>query len=126
MRAILQRAVKFGFAGALSTGVAYVTLILMLRVMHYLPAAALSWLASAGVGFVVNRRFTFGIVGSEGRARDLSLFLAGSGLQLALAMAGYAVLLGRMHLDPTIAFAANLVFTTLFSFAFMNLVTFRR
>jgi len=126
IRTVLQRAVKFGLAGALATGVAYLTFMLLLKVMHYLPAGALSWAASVCVGFAVNRRFTFGISGSQGRKREFALFMIGAGLQLLIALAGYAVLIGHLKIAPTPAFLLNLILTTTFSFAFSSLVTFRR
>jgi putative flippase GtrA len=126
IRAVLQRAVKFGLAGVLATSVAYLTFILLLKVTHYLPAAALSWAASVCVGFAANRRFTFGISGSQGRKREFVLFMIGAGLQLLIALIGYAILIGHFKIAPTPAFLLNLILTTTFSFAFSSLVTFRR
>ena len=70
------------------------------------------------------RRFTFGISGPDHRRRDLAAFLVGASIQYLLAIGGYAVLLGWMRLDDSIAFLINLALTTSFSFAFLNLVAF--
>jgi putative flippase GtrA len=126
MGGLFQRAVKFGLTGVLTTALAYTSFMLLLKVMHYVPAMTITWVLSLSVGFVINRRFTFGIQGAQRRGRELALYLVGSGLQLALAMVCYGALTERGGLAPTPAFFVNLVVTTAFSFLFMNLVAFRR
>jgi putative flippase GtrA len=120
------RAVRFGISGGLSTLVAYLTFIAALKFWHYAAATVISWCLSVGFSFVVNRRFTFGIKGRQDRGRDFVLFVIGSLIQLALALIGYRILLGAMHLRPTVAFLINLAFTSSFSFAYLSLVGFRR
>jgi putative flippase GtrA len=123
---IAARAVRYLITGGVTTFVAYVATMLFLRLMNYVPATALAWLVTVCVGFAINRRFTFRIVGREKRGRDFVLFVVGAAMQLAITLVGYTVTLARLKLDPTIAFAINLVLTTVFGFAFLNLVAFRR
>ena len=123
---LAKRAVRYVLTGGLTTLVAYVATMLLLRLMNYVPATALAWLVTVCFGFTINRRFTFGIVGPEGRGRDFGLFVIGAAMQLAITIGGYSITLGRLGLDPTLAFAINLVITTSFGFAFLNLVAFRR
>jgi putative flippase GtrA len=123
----MGRLLRFGLTGALTTGIAYVVFVgLIAAGVQYLLASAAAWAASLGVGFAINRRFTFGIVGPESRRKDFGLYVTGALLQLALGMAGYAILIGRIGLDPTPAFICNLVLTTTFSFLFLRFITFRR
>jgi putative flippase GtrA len=135
----LKRLIRFGLTGLLTTAIAYVVFIGLERLgAHYLPAGlvklgvhyqlatVVAWAAALTVGFVVNRRFTFGIVGRERGKRDFGLYVVGAVLQLLLSMAGYALLIGQLHLAPTPAFAVNLVATTTFNYLFLRFVTFRR
>jgi putative flippase GtrA len=126
MKTMLRRAFNFGVAGAIATAITYLGFIGLLTVTNYLLAATGSWILGIACGFVLNRRLTFGISGPTGRGKHLALFILGAVLQYGLAIAGYAVLLGRLQLNPSLAFIINLAVTTSFSFAFQNLVVFRR
>jgi len=117
---------RFVVSGLVATLVSYFSFMALLAAgYHYAISGIGSWLCSVGVGFAMNRRFTFQISGSSGRGRHFRLFIVGAVLQLLLALAGYAALIGGLGLKPTLAFCINLLMTTAFSFAFMNLVTFR-
>ncbi len=123
---IAQRMIKFVASGLVTTAFSYVSFVTLTLFMRYDAAALCSWMLTVSLGFAVNRRFTFGIKGGEGGVRQLVLFVVGAGLQLLLAEAGYAVLIGRLKFNPSAAFACLLVFTSSFSFGFMSLVAFRR
>ncbi|MBV9995942.1 MAG: GtrA family protein [Caulobacteraceae bacterium] len=123
---LLKRAIKFSIAGGLTTAVAYIATMLFLSMMNYIPATILAWTVSVGVGFALNRRFTFGIVGPTRRLKELALFVLAALLQLLITLGNYSIMLGRLGFDPTVAFLINLAITTSFGFAFLNLVTFRR
>lgn len=123
----MQRLLRFGLTGLLTTAIAYGVMAGLTRLgVFYLVAATASWAASLCVGFAVNRRFTFRIRGAEQSKRDFGFYALGAVLQLLVGWAGYAVLMGELHLSVTPAFAINLVFTTSCSFLFMRFVTFRR
>jgi putative flippase GtrA len=124
MKELGLRAIKFGLAGVAATTISYLSFVALLRFMHYFPAATISWTLSLGTGFLLNRRFTFRITGKEGRLKEISLFTLAASLQYAIAMIGYAILIGYMKLNPTVAFLVNLTITTAFSFIFHNLITF--
>lgn len=126
MKPMIRRAFSFGVAGAIATVITYLGFIGLLKVTNYLVAATGSWILGVACGFALNRRLTFGISGPAGRGKHLALFTLGAVLQYGLAMAGYAILIGRLRLNPSMAFIINLGFTTTFSFAFQNLVVFRR
>lgn len=120
------RAMRFGVSGVVATLIAYVTFIIGLQFWHYAWANVFSWCISVTFGFLMNRRFTFGIRGRESGVRDLLMFLVGALLQLGLSMIGLRILIGALHLNATLAFVINLVFTSSFSFAYLNLIAFRR
>jgi putative flippase GtrA len=123
---LISRAIRFGLTGLLTTSIAYILFIWMMQILaSHRSAAVISWIGSLLVGFVANRRFTFGFVGSRRRGRHFGLFLAGAVLQLLVALAGYELLIGQLGLSPTPAFLANAVLTTSFSFAWLNAVAFR-
>jgi len=112
--------------GGLTTAVSYVIWILLLKVVGYAIATALAWIVAVALGFVINRRFTFGIAGPERRAADFGLFLVGALGQLVIGEVSYYVTLGRLGMAPTWAFLITLALNTSFGFLFLNFVTFRR
>jgi putative flippase GtrA len=126
MKTMLRRAVSFGVAGGIATAITYLGFIELLKVTNYIAAATGSWVLGVACGFALNRRLTFGFSGPAGRRKHLALFILAAVLQYGLAVAGYAVLLGRLQINPSLAFIINLAVTTTFSFAFQNLVVFRR
>lgn len=123
---MISRLFRFGLSGVLTTGVAYVAFIGLIEGLHWHYALATigAWIASVGVGFTLNRRFTFGIRGGA-QGRQFALFVVGSLLQLALSIGCNAVLIGQWRLNSSLAFLLNLMVTTSFSFAYLNLVAFR-
>jgi putative flippase GtrA len=123
---LIARAMRFGVSGVVATLIAYVTFMIGLQFWHYAWANVFSWCISVVFGFLMNRRFTFRIRGRQNGVRDLVLFLVGALLQLGLSQIGLRILIGMLHLGPTIAFLINLVFTASFSFAYLNLIAFRR
>jgi putative flippase GtrA len=123
----MTRLIRFGLTGALTTALSYVVFVSLIRLrMYYEAASAASWAIGLVVGFAANRRFTFGISGADRRKRDFTLYILGSLLQLGLGLAGYALLIGRLRLDPTPAFILNTSVTATFNFLFLRFVTFRR
>jgi len=125
MKEVALRAVKFGITGLIGAGVSYLLFIACLSVMSYAPAAVLSWAGTIGFGFLANRRFTFGIKGRVRRRQHAFFYAVGAILQLGLGLAGYALLLGRLKWDPTLAFLVNTAVNAAFGFAFQSLGTFR-
>jgi putative flippase GtrA len=121
-----MRGVKFLLTGLLGAAVAYVLFMGFLRLMPWPPAMALAWVGSIWFGFVVNRRFTFEVIGSHRRTRQAGLYVVGALLQLALSYVVYGLLheLGRW--TPTPAFLLTTGVTAGFGFAYQSLVTFRR
>jgi len=123
---VISRLLRFGLSGALTTAVAYVIFIGLIEGLHwhYAVATIMAWIASVGVGFKLNRRFTFRIRGGP-QGRQFLLFLTGALLQLCLSLGCNAVLIGWQRLNPSLAFVLNLMVTTSFSFLYLNLVAFR-
>jgi putative flippase GtrA len=123
----MNRLIRFGLTGALTTALSYVVFVGLIRLgVLYEAASAASWALGLIVGFVINRRFTFGISGADRRKRDFTLYIVGSLLQLALGLAGYGLLIGRLRLNPTPAFVLNTTMTATFNFLFLRFVTFCR
>jgi putative flippase GtrA len=76
------------------------------------------------VSFGLNRRVSFALT-TRTEVRELAAFLAGSLLQLGVAIAGFALLIDGIGLAPAAAGVANLALTATFSFCFMKLLVFR-
>jgi putative flippase GtrA len=125
MRGLARHLLRFGLVGSMTTGLSYVMFVGLIGLhVHYLLASAAGWIASIGVGFYLNKRFTFG-VGAGASVRQIGKYLFGYGLQLAVGSCGYAILMGRLGLTPTLAFLVNLIATAATSFLFMRFVVFR-
>jgi putative flippase GtrA len=123
----MTRLIRFGLTGALTTALSFCVFIGLIHLgVHYEVASVASWVLGLVVGFVINRRFTFGISGAGRRTRDFTFYVLGSLLQLGLGLTGYALLIGRLRLDPTPAFVVNTAVTASFNYLFLNFVTFRR
>jgi putative flippase GtrA len=122
---LTRRILGYLLVGGLSTFVSYVVTRLLMPAVGVELAAIPAWIASLCVGFAVNRRMTFGLVGARRRARQFALFTLGALTQLGLTVAGYAVTMGKLGLDYNVAFAINIVTSTIFGFIYVNLVVFR-
>ena len=122
----MGRLLRFAITGLLTTATAYLVFVGLISVgVHYLVANVFAWGLSLLVGFSVNRRFTFQIRAATDRTRHFGLYVLGAVLQLVLGSFGYWVLIGRLHLDKTPAFALNLIVTSTFNYLFLSLVAFR-
>ena len=122
--ALAKCLVRFGLVGALVTGLVYLAFIGLLRLgVHYLAAAAAGWGLGVCLSYVLNRSFTFGMK-DRARPREFGAFVGGYLLQLGLGLTTYWLLIGVLGLDPSAAFALNLVGTASFSFVFMRWVVF--
>ncbi len=105
--AVISRAIRFGIVGVTCAGFAYLVFIGAERAgLHYLAANGLAWGASVGLGFLLNRRFTFARRGT-GAPTQFALFVAGSLGQLLLSSLGLALLIGVLRLGSTTAFVLN-------------------
>jgi putative flippase GtrA len=123
---LARRVVGYILTGGVSTLASYVLTLVLKSVIGIEPAAAIAWIAAVLIAFAINRRVTFGLVGPEKRWLELALFSFGAVVQLLLTLGGYAVTLGRLHMDFNLAFAINIVTTTIFGFTYVNLIAFRR
>jgi putative flippase GtrA len=124
MRALAGNLLRFALVGSITTGLSYVLFVGLIGLhVHYLLASAAGWVASIGVGFYLNRRFTFA-AGTSASVRQMLKYLCGYGLQFVVGSCGYAILIGRLGLTPTPAFIINLVATATTSFLFMRFVVF--
>jgi putative flippase GtrA len=118
---------RFVIVGGATTTLSYLVFSASLRLgVHYLLAALLAWGISLGFGFVLNRRYTFGVRHAQGRLRELGLYIVGAVAQLALGSAGYAILIGRLGVATTPAFVVNTALVAVASFVFTRWVTFSR
>lgn len=92
---------------------------------HYMAANACAWAAGAALGFVLNRRLTWEVRGSEGLSVQAVLVAAGSLGQLAISSTGSWLMIRQWALPTDLAFVVNLFATASFMFLYMNGVAFR-
>lgn len=117
---------RFGLVGGFVTGMVYLAFIGMLALgVHYLVAAALGWALGLGLGYVLNRNFTFAVK-HKAHPREYAAFVATYLLQLGLGQLTYWLLMGVLKWGPTVSFLVNLAFTASVSFVFMRWVVFRK
>ena len=125
-RGLLNSILRFGLVGGFVTGLVYLSFVGMIRLgVHYLAASAIGWAFGVGISYALNRTFTFAVP-ERARPKEFGAFVGGYALQLGLGTFAYWVLMGLLHLGPTVSFLINLVFTSTFSFVFMRWVVFRR
>ena len=123
---MISRAVRFGIVGLICAGLAYVIFIAAERAgLHYLAANGLAWGASVGLGFLLNRRFTFTRRGA-GAPLQFVLFVAGSFGQLGLSSLGLAFMIGGLHFGSTPAFLLNSVVLAVLNYLYLHFVFGRR
>ena len=119
---MISRAIRFGIVGLICAGFAYLIFIGAERAgLHYLAANTLAWGASVGLGFLLNRRFTFAPSGSR-RPAQFALFVAGSLGQLLLSSLGLAFLIGVLHFGSTPAFVLNTGVLAVLNFLYLHFV----
>ena len=125
MRLDVRRLASFGAIGAAITLLNYVVFTGLIRLgVHYLLASAVGWALGLSVSYVLNRRLTFAVRRAYS-VREAATFVGGYVLQFGLGSAVYALLIGGLKLDPSLAFLINLVVVSTFSYTFMRRVTFR-
>jgi len=121
------RAVRFLFVGALCAAITYLGYEAGLRLgVSYLVANAAGWIAGMAVGFILNRRLTFGVSGGKHMGVQSVQYVLGQALQLAGTTVTLGVLISGLHLGPRIAFVLNAGFWAAWSFAWMHFVFRRR
>lgn len=87
-------------------------------------ASAVSWAAGVALGYLPNKRFTFELKRGSS-VREVATFVGGYLLQLGLGIAGYELLMGRLHWDRAPAFVAVTGASMVFTFLFMRFAVFR-
>lgn len=126
LRRLFIRARRFVLVGGLLTAYAYAAFTGLVGAgVHFMAANTAVWASGVGFGFVLNRRYTFGVRGREGAARQFALFAVGSLAQLGLSSAGYVLLIGRFDLQPGLAFILNVGAVTVLMFGYLNFIAFQ-
>lgn len=124
---MLGRAVRFLFVGGLCAAITYLGYEAGLQLgVNYLVANAAGWLAGVAVGFVLNRRLTFGVSGGEHVGTQSVQYVLGQAFQLTGTTITLGVLVRGLHFGPRIAFVLNTGLWAVWSFAWMHFVFRRR
>jgi dolichol-phosphate mannosyltransferase len=122
---MMRNVIGFGFVGALCTVLSYGVFLGLVHLgLHYAAASFVAWAVAMPVSFGLNRRVSFALT-TRAEGRELAAFLAGSLLQLVVAIAGFALLIDGLGLGPAAAGVVNLAITASFSFCLMKLLVFR-
>ena len=124
--AFLHRGIKFLGIGAFCTIVSYIVFINLVSKVDYFLANFVSWITSILINFILNRRFTYGIVHSKSISRQFILFIFGSLGQLFIATFSYWILIGHWRWRPTEAFVVTLFITALYMLIYLELIAFRK
>lgn len=117
---------RFLIVGGLSTVINYLVFLALFSNgwLDYVPASAVGFLSGVAFGYVLNKRWTFGVTARSTLgvvARYLAVYLAslGMGLMLIHGLVEYA------DIDPLIANAISIVFTTCTNFIGTRYMVFR-
>ena len=122
---VLRRLPRFLVVGGGITLLVFLAFRGLLKLgMDPVPASALCWLGGLGLGYVLNKRVTFGLRRGA-TPGEVVVFVAGYVAQLLIGMGGYALLMKRWGLGPNLAFVLVTAVTAAFSFLFMRFAVFR-
>ena len=114
-RDFIGSVLRFGLVGGAITAAVYLLFVSLVHAgVDYRLASTAGWALGVAMGYLLNKRITFRLR-SGATVREVAAFLAGYGVQLALGLLGYTILIGRLHLDPTPAFVLNTAFTAAFT-----------
>jgi putative flippase GtrA len=117
---------RYGIVGLVSTAVNYAIFISAIALgVHYLVAATLGSAITVIIGYYLNRSYTFASR-EPATAFEFASFVAVFGVQYALAMGGYALLVGYFRINVSIAFVLISVFLFCVAFTLLKSITFRR
>lgn len=123
--ALLGQGVQYVIVGLISTAINYVLFVGGIAAgLHYLAAATICSVITMVIGYFLHRTFTFS-VRAPANLKEFASFVSVFALQYALAMGGYAFLIGYLRLGPSLAFFINAVFVAVAAFLLLRNVTFR-
>jgi putative flippase GtrA len=122
----VDRVVRYGVVGVVSTAINYILFMAGIAIgLHYLLAATLASSVTVIAGYFMNRTFTFAAPGAAS-IQEFASFLGVFVVQYLLAMFGYALLIGCLTVNPSLAFVLNAVAVAAVAFTLLRLHTFRR
>ena len=88
-----------------------------------MTALIIGWVICVVISFLLNRRWTF-LVSGSGSAREMSGYIMASLFQLALALAGYVVLIDGLSIPPAVAYPINLVVVSVSNFVILRFLVY--
>jgi putative flippase GtrA len=122
--------VRFLVVGGTNTVVGYGLFLLFNlvagEVIGYIGSLYLSYVLAVVLAFVLHRRFTFRIVGSDNLVVDFARFASVYIVSLAINTVALPLLVELAGLTPSVAQAIVVVVTTLISYAGHKWFSFRR
>jgi putative flippase GtrA len=121
----MDKVARYGVVGVVSTAINYILFIAGIAIgLHYLLAATMAAGVTVIAGYFMNRTFTFAACGAAS-IREFASFLGVFVVQYLLAILGYALLIGYLRINPSLAFVLNAVAVAAGAFTLLRLHTFR-
>jgi len=115
---------RFSMVGAVVTALNYALFLIQLHFgVPYMTALIIGWVICVVISFLLNRRLTF-LVSGSGSAREMSGYIMASLFQLALALAGYVVLIDGLSIPPAVAYPINLVVVSVSNFVILRFLVY--
>lgn len=115
---------RFGLVGGAVTALNYLLYLGMIGLgFHYLAATTTGWLIGVLLSFVGNKYWTFTRRGPAD-GREVGSFLLGYVLQLVFGSLTLFAFIDLAGIDFRVAFFLNVALTALFSYLFMDRITF--
>jgi putative flippase GtrA len=121
---LLFQSGKFALVGGLGAGInASLFAALVSIQIHYAVASLIAWTVSLGIGYVLNRKFTFRSQSAVARSlpRVVLVYVA----QQLFALSGITILVEIFHINPIAAYIAMMPPAIVLSFLAMRTFAFR-
>ena len=120
----MNKLIRYGGVGFMSMTINYFLFTAGIAVgLHYLVSATICSFVTVTFSYFMNRNFTFTAKGNAS-VREFASFLTVFLIQYALAMGGYAVLIGYLRIGPSVAFVLNNIIVTAVAFTLLRRFTF--
>jgi putative flippase GtrA len=121
----MRQPVRYGLVGLISTAINYTSFVAAIALgMHYLIAATVSNGLTLLAGYILNRTFTFAAPGQP-NIREFTSFMGVFAIQYVLGISNYAVLIGHLGWNPSLAFVLNSAVMAVATYCLLRYGTFR-
>lgn len=124
MRRLLTQICKFGLVGVICFGIDYALMIVLTELFHimYLVSAAISFVVSVAVNYILSMRYVFHGKEDKSRLQEMIIFVALSTLGLGLNQLTMWIAVEFFHVFYVLAKVAATILVMVYNFISRKLV----